>query len=233
MPLHATVTIVVDRDYDGVPFSCAWLCLTDGHSMESYAMRASALERFVRVTLGRADHLHPGPDRRLTSGSDLRARVLDAALDVASVRLALESLDEPTGLIAHWLDYVTVTPDGRASGRPQELLRACLLAGASHDRQALEQLRTEERERVASDTFRLAHGRDLVEILAKLLRGSWARALAGVYSRAKPRELARALIGCHDASDLDAQPMFATLRGRYTESPGAAANRVAHVPADA
>jgi hypothetical protein len=85
---------VVDRDYDeefdaGKTFAL----YTDGFAMENYALSKDALHQFAEKVLGRT----PRPagtdgeqDLRLScSGEDLYDRIIHAATEMASVRLAL------------------------------------------------------------------------------------------------------------------------------------------------
>jgi hypothetical protein len=52
--LDAKVAVVVDRDYDPPACKSRFLFVTDGHSMENYALNATAFDRFVTIGLGRA-----------------------------------------------------------------------------------------------------------------------------------------------------------------------------------
>lgn len=115
VPVHATVTIVVDRDYDGAPFSCAWLCLTDGHSMESYAVRANALEPFVRSLLG-----------DLLGQQDIGVYVEEATADTARIDL-LASDDQGR----RWLVEVKTSSGPAHVRRAAEQLLACQRSDSS------------------------------------------------------------------------------------------------------
>ncbi len=145
----------------------------------------------------------------------LLGRILDAASAVTAVRIALRTLLPPVGLIQRWLDYVRIGSDGRAEAHARDLLqRSLAVVDRAHEQTMLETSLPGEAARVRKEPFLLLHGRDLTVILAKLLRSSWGRRLAGVYARAEPSQLARTLLATVNPSELDKQPMFAMLHER-------------------
>jgi hypothetical protein len=215
--IEATIMVVVDRDYDDPPPESAWLCLTDGHCIESYALSPVVLNRFVRIVLGRSASRIPGKRKRLTSGHELYGRIIEAASDVAAVRLSLGVITPAVGLLTRWLDYVRISPDGYANARRLDLLIAALAVAHRDSKKASAELALVENARlVRQEPFRLVHGRDFMCILAKLLRSSWGRAAVGIYARADSDALTRAVIGCIDPSELDEQPLFVRMRARFS-----------------
>lgn len=220
--LLATVVVVADRDYDGGLENSVVLVLTDGHSMESYAASAAALDRFLRLALGRGPL--PGGARgedvvrRATcTGSELFRRVQKPAVQIAAVRLVLGSISPPVALLGRWTDYASVTADGHMAVDCDRLLKHVIEpVRSSVDHADLISLLPDYHSRVLADPFAMVRGHDFVVLLLKLLRTAWGRRLAGgrFTGRDGERTLARTLMTAIDPSDLDMYPLFSTLRAR-------------------
>ncbi len=183
--LTGRVAVVVDRDYDGVPSLGDALLATDGHSIESYAFSAAALDRFARVLLGRGPLPHGARDhradrRRTLTGEDLYWRVAPAATEIAAVRLTLLRLEKPPAVFERWLDYVSTTADGVLSVDRRTLLRNVLeRAGRGEEFVSLEPRMAVEGARVTNDEFGLVRGHDFVALMLKLFRTPWGRRMSG------------------------------------------------------
>jgi hypothetical protein len=222
--LRANVLVIVDRNYDeGLPPEVTCVAVaTDGYSLENYVLSARALERFVRMVLGR-DELPAGaggtpPERRsATSGDDLFIRIVPASSEVAAVRRALVRIASGIGLFAHWIDYVTVASDGHAAVDGQTLFERVLkAAGISERTSDATKVLAEERERVTSNPFRYVRGADYVKVLHKVLKSSWGRRMAGINLSTVPTHaIRRWLLLAVDHAEVDEQALFQTIRGRF------------------
>jgi hypothetical protein len=219
---HLLVTIIVDRDYDDYVGAVRFrtVCLTDGYSIESYAISAAALDRFARVVLGRGP-LHVAGKRQATvrrtvSGTELYDRLSLAAIQIAAVRLSLRSISPRLAILDRWLDYAVIDSEGNIAVKTESLLRNILAraARANEGDDLLDRL-SDEVVRAAADVFRLVRGHDFFDLMAKLLRSKWGRGLAGIYAQAKGEALARAVLPLIDDSSLDEFPLFAELQARY------------------
>jgi hypothetical protein len=220
--LAARVVVIVDRDYDISVSSGDLLLITDGHSLESYALSPPALDRFARLVLGRGV-LPVGSEgesagRRTTcTGDDLYRRVSGALIEIGAVRLTLQSLSSPLGLFDGWARYVSVAPDGMLTTNAQALVRNVLNhAGLGHEHHLAESRLRQETARVSADVFRLVRGHDFVSLLSKLLRSSWGRRIAGShFATTNEASLARLLLVSVDPTQLDGTTLFAELRRRF------------------
>jgi hypothetical protein len=184
--LVATVVIVVDRDYDGVPVSLdALVVQTDGYSLESYALEQRSVHRFIRDFLGR----HPQPPgagdtrraaRRAVSAGEFLGRLLPACIEAAAARRFLWSLDRGVGVIDRWTDYFQVGADGHYTARTIELVQASLTAAGQSPELVTEDDLVAARAEVAASTTTLIRGHDYVSLVYKLLRSTWGRRIAPV-----------------------------------------------------
>jgi hypothetical protein len=221
-PVEATVLIVVDRDFDGAA-ATEHLAVTDGYSLESYACSSAALERLIRLYLGRAEP-PPGsrghrPRRRTTcSGADLVSRVEEPAVRIAAVRLVLRELDPTPGVFDGWPDYVRVDRDGRLTADDESLLQNVLLSAGQGERfEHLADHLHDVRRTVAADPFLLVRGRDFVCLLLKLLRSRWGRRIAGNTPRLmNESRFARLMLLAVPPSELDACPLFQRVRATFS-----------------
>lgn len=136
-PIAARIAVVVDRDYDGSPGTSRFLFVTDGHSIESYALDRAVLERFMSLGLGRGDR-PAGPERTSTprvhtcSGGDVLERLTGASLEIAAVRLALLDASPRLALISGWLRYVDVDANGHMAVDGELLLSRVLKKERAH-----------------------------------------------------------------------------------------------------
>ena len=225
--IAARVVVIVDHDYDGAPLVSDYLLVTDGYSMESYAMSERVFERFLRVALGRAP-LPAGskgrPERRTTcTGRELYQRIAPAACTVGAVRLLLRAVGQPLALFDSWSDYVRVRSDGHLLADGERLLENVLRAARRADE--YENLRAnlpDATARVSSNMFLLVRGHDFVTLLVKVFRGSWGRRLTGsrFNDSAAQSVLSRLLALAVDPAELDSFPLFQQLRVRMAP-PGA------------
>jgi Protein of unknown function (DUF4435) len=220
--IRAETIIIVDRDYDELG---AWpdnsVLVTDGHSIENYAFSPEALDRFVRLGLGRGARPRGGgtgtqtPRRRTCTGEDLYSRLAPAAAEIAAVRLVLRSLSPPLSIFEKWSDYVHVASDGRLVTRADDLLKNVLdRASQPQDLDVAEEELSYAMTRTLADAFRMTRGHDFVCLLGKLLRSSWGRPIAGIFSRASETTLSRAVLSFLDPGRLDSHPLFVELRAR-------------------
>lgn len=220
--LSATAAVIVDRDYDlALPVQES-LLVTDGHSLENYALSTEALDRFARLVLGRAPlpaGARGGPAARRTActGEDLYRRVQPALVEIAAVRLTLLSLERPLALFPRWLGYLSVGSDGLLTLRAQALLRNILNhAGLDHEYESAASRLSEEKARVSADIFHVVRGHDFVAVLYKLLLSSWGRRISGSHFAGKTEtSLARLLLLSIDQAELDSTGLFTELRRRF------------------
>lgn len=219
--LAATVAVIVDRDYDETLPDHESLLVTDGYSLESYALSTESLDRFARLVLGRAPlpagaQGHRAARRTPCTGKDLHVRLIPALVDVAAVRLTLLALDDPPRLFPRWLGYVSVATNGTLTVRAEALLSNVLdQAGLNHEYESAAARLAEEKPRVAKDVFRLVRGHDFIDVLHKLLTSPWGRRVSGGFFVGRSEgSVARLLLISLDPSVLDATDLFAELRRR-------------------
>jgi len=219
--LLATLRIVVDRDYDAPPDAGPYLLLTDGHSMESYAFGPEALDRFVRLILGRA----PAPSgrggvarqNRLTvRGKEVYDRILPAAIGVGAARLVVLHLSPPAGLGESWDRYLATTPSGKLTISAVDLIEHYLTtAGRSSEvERAVADVSTREEE-VEENPQQLVRGHDFVTLLLKLLRTPWGRKISKSLEVKSGTVLSRQLLVCVESSGLDDSDLFSSLRATF------------------
>lgn len=214
----AHVLVVVDRDYDA-PAEHRFLAVTDGYSVESYACTASALERFIRLLLGRAPRTRRagGAPAPLTcTGADMVAKVYNAAIGIAAVRLTLRDLDPAPRVFDRWADYVRIDTDGSATIEDERLVENVMRGSGNEAPPVLGEMLAAAREAAARDPFRLVRGHDFLAVLQKVLRSPWGRKLAGTRFRTTSEdELARTIIAMMDSIELDKYPLFERLRAAF------------------
>jgi hypothetical protein len=217
--VSARVAVVVDRDYDGPPPPSRFLFETDGHSLESYALDAEVLDRFVSIGLGRAER-PAGRDGsrqgtpRTCSGADLLDRLLPAATEIAAVRRALREREPPLAPFMKWCDYAKPSRAGelRLDGRLL-LARVFEFHGRNGEATAAEQRRRVAAAEVAADTFRLVRGKDFVDLLQRVLDSQWGRRFTnGAFRGWEGRQLSRFLMLAIPTQALDEKPLFQGVR---------------------
>ena len=219
---EALVVVVVDRDLDGVPPVDLSACVlaTDYYSMESYAFTERSLNRFVRQVLVR--EVRPagaGGDRRTgrhsCSGAELLERVFTAGTVIGAVRLVLRTAEPPVGVIVHWDDYFAVATDGSLTTRGDDLLRVCLESAGERPAQFQDRLDASLADAREAPRM-LVRGRDLVRILLKVLRSPWGRRVSSTnFARVEEPTLTTWLLGAAHPGELDAEPLFISLRERF------------------
>lgn len=216
----AKVTVVVDRDYDEHLADHDVVLVTDGHSIESYAYSADALDRFCRLVLGRGD-VPQGrdgvPERRITcTGEDLLGRIRDATIDIAAVRLVLRDTEARPGVFHRWTDYVRSLESGALHLDSERLLTNILdrVGARSELQDALTRL-TASVDQVRADPFVLVRGHDFIALLGKLFRSTWGRRLAGNRFANGDSFLARVLLSSLNPDVLDRYPLFEQLQARF------------------
>jgi hypothetical protein len=217
--VQARIAIVVDRDYDPPSPPSRYLYETDGHSMESYVLNEEALDRFASVGLGR----FPRPRGRggvptaivhTSSGSELLARLLPAATEIAAVRLALRDLDPPLAPFERWMRYLVSDDQGVMGLDGATLLQRILVQDARGDDVAS----AEERRRAAvaeveASPISLVRGRDLITVFQRCLQSSWGTRVGGSSFRNWSEDrFARVLFLALPADVLDGTPLFRALR---------------------
>jgi hypothetical protein len=217
----ARIAVVVDRDYDDQLTARGALLVTDGYSIENFALSVAGLNRFATQTLGRtplpAGRDGTAPERRVTcSGEDLYARLIDALAAVSGLRLVLRDLDPPVGLFGSWLDYFKISPNGHIESNAAALLRNVLERNKRLDEiRVLEKRASEEATAATADPLRLVCGRDFVELLAKLLRSSWGRRRGGDALGQEISRLGRLLVFSVDSVVIDSTELMGGLRQRF------------------
>jgi hypothetical protein len=215
------VAVLVDRDYeDELPGAEAFALYTDGFAMENYALTEDALNRFAERVLGRA----PRPtnadgendSRHSCSGEDLYERLIHAAIEMASVRLAL--LRPPSiKPLGSWLDYAKIDPEGQIALDGAVLLTNLLTSRGQQDRLAeSENYRHGALVQARGDPQRWVRGHDFLDLLSKLLRTKWGRQRNGEIATVGTHvDLARHLLFSVDPAKLDEAPLFQRLRSRF------------------
>jgi hypothetical protein len=217
----ARIAIVVDRDYDGSSSSEGVLLLTDGYSIENYALNLDTLSRFATQALGRsplpAGRGGVAPNRRNTcSGEELYSRIMSALVGLAGLRIALRSLDPPVGIFDSWLDYFKISSGGQVEPDVNGLLRNVLTQRNRINKIDEVHARAQDAAMAASRApERLVRGRDFVEMLAKLLRSSWGRRRGGAVVGKDVGRLARMLVFSVDPDVLDSTGLMQGLRQRF------------------
>lgn len=195
--LSATIAIVVDQNYDGVPHDLGeYVYGTDGYSIENYAINEQSVERFLRRLFGRTpEPVGAGGRRRrrrtVEPASGWLRRLLPPAMDVAAIRLTLRALPQPIALIDGWLDYFKVSSDGAFSGDPVDVARKSLIAAGVDVAGMSEQTLALARDRVTHSPVRLIRGRDYTDLFQKLLRSPWGKRNTGFNFATVPDEVVR------------------------------------------
>lgn len=213
---------MIDRDYEELRAPSRFLFITDGHSMESYAISEIALERFARLGLGRSPRASgragTAPGVLTASGADLLRRALAPAVELAAVRISLAALDPPLAPFARWDRYLSVDQNGLMTLRSALLLERVLKGQRrAQEFAAADDRRQRATERVTADPFRLVRGHDFFAIFHKLLQSPWGGRIAGTNVKAWSDErLARALIMALPSDHLDETPLFKQLRRKFT-----------------
>lgn len=221
--LATRIAIVVDRDYDEDVVVSNFLFLTDGYSLENYALTPQGLSRFANAALGRAP-LPAGregqtPERRIVcSGDEIYDRIVGGLSILAGLRLTLRTLNPPVSLFASWLDYARITSAGCLEVEAERLLQNVLSsAGRVEEAETLRGTLGDMTDRAVRDVRRLVRGRDFVEVLRKLLDSSWGRRRGGHHpARVGARHLSRLLLFAMDTTELDSSTLFSGLKTRFT-----------------
>lgn len=220
--IAADVAVVVDRDYEPLEVVSRFLFVTDGHSMESYALAEPALERFVTVGLGRGKRASgrggQGPNHlHVSSGKELLDRILTPAIELAAIRLALQELVPPLAPFRGWTRYLMSDSGGFMRLKSQELIKNIL---GHHGRQS-EQASVDARyvaavTEVRGNPFLLVRGHDFVTILHQLLRSTWGRRIAGSNVKAWSEDrLSRMLLLALPPDTLDATGLFGSVKAQF------------------
>jgi hypothetical protein len=218
--LAARVVVVVDRDYDEeLPEKLAgFVVVTDGYSIENYALSSEALQRFAQSILGRGE-LPDGDRPRKGSCTEvgLYDRVVPACVEVAAARRALRRVSKRVGLFKKWADYVRVSDTGVATANGEKLLKNIFERISVKKASSIAEILSEERLVVSSDPFRYVRGHDFILVLHRVLKSSWGRKFSKKLNCATiPEEtLQRILLLCVESSELDQMELFKELRLRF------------------
>jgi hypothetical protein len=219
--ISATVAVVVDRDDELARAHSQYLFVTDGYSMESYALNAATLQRFVRLFLARAEVAAPdgvGQSAPVSvTGGELLTRFLPAAAAIGGCREALRALTPPLAPPDGWLRHVASDPQGHLTVDSFKVLADVLSkAGEGSRYDELAALSLSAAADMSSDPFRRVRGHDGVALLHKLFKTTWGRRIAGPGAQAWTEDrVARLLMLAVDSSRLDDTSLFQALRVRF------------------
>ncbi len=200
-PGTVTAVVIVDRDYDDdARRSDAFLVLTDGHSMESYAYSPGSLAETCRVFFSGQVVAHV-----------LFSHVEAACREVAAARRVLRGLNPPVALVKTWSGDVRVSTAGAAvSG--DVLVDKSVRGSREEKAEAIGRLEA-ERTIVDADPLRMVRGHDYFEILRKVLSHTTAPTRARQCLRGfEADDLARMVLGFLDVAVLCGHEMFRNLR---------------------
>jgi hypothetical protein len=222
MTIGAKVAVVVDRDYDPPTCKSRFLFVTDGHSMENYALNTQAFDRFVTVGLGRGDRpvgkcAAASNAIHLSSGGKVLRRVLVPAVQLAAIRLALSGLDPPLSVFDRWTRYLKSDPAGNLTLETGLLVERVLQRSGQGKEKVVVELQCQRAEvEVGESPFLLVRGHDFVTILYQLLRSTWGRRIAGPAVKAWSEErLGRILLVGLPPHTLDATKLFSSVRAQF------------------
>jgi hypothetical protein len=219
--ISARVAVVVDRDYDCTVATSRFFHLTDGHSLESYALDEEVLERVVTLGLGRRAVRNPRPGRsdsrgptNTCTGEDLLRRLLAPAASVAGVRIALREATPPIATFDRWLRYAEYDSDGFGSLDGALLLKRVLERSARvSELSDLDSRRQLGVTAADSQPVRLVRGHDFVALFLKLMRSRWGVRMGGAIFRTWDAEqMARLLLLSAATASLDGTPLFQGVR---------------------
>jgi hypothetical protein len=219
--IRATVAVVVDRDDELARAHSQYLLITDGYSMESYALNGATLQRFVRLFLARAEASSPGgvgqPATVSVTGDDLLTRFLPAAAAIGGCRVALRALTPPLAPPDGWLRHVDCDPQGYLEVNTAKILADVLSKSGQDSRHdELSALVLAATAEASSDPFRRVRGHDGMALLHKLFKTSWGRRIAGPGAQAWTEDrVTRLLMLAVDSSRLDDASLFQALRLRF------------------
>jgi hypothetical protein len=213
------VAFIADRDYEPPTTESRYLYVTDGYSIESYALNEATFDRFVRVVLGRARSsggTGGGLGRRvhLCSGAELLERVLRPSIELAGIRLALKALQPSLAPSEKWTKDVNTDGDGIMTLRSAQVIERALQKGKQQDEGAAVELqRNAAAAKARADPFRLVRGHDYVAALHKLLQTTWGRRIGGTNVKAWSEDrIARMLLVAALPDLLDQTQLFLALR---------------------
>jgi hypothetical protein len=214
--------VVVDRDYEErEEDEDSVLLLTDGYSIESYAMNAETLQRFSEQVLGRAPR-PPGaggaaPGRYSCTGQELYERIREALIELASVRMTLREAMPPLKIFKKWLQYATVDADGVVTVEGDRLLKNILISGGRGELEGeLGAVRIDKRTIVVQNPSRWIRGHDFVEVLEKVLNSRWGKRRNGkAVIGDDSNHLTRLLLFSIDPQALTQKVLFQRLKMKF------------------
>jgi hypothetical protein len=178
--IRGLVRCVVDHDFDGVPEGLAeFLVVTDGYSVENYAIGVASIGRFIARHFGALDASGVAGGTR-SSRRDVPQEILDRLLPpsiaITAVRRVLRSRHPGVGVIERWPSRFKVRRDGHFDFDVRRLLQDCVNTGerafADDD---VDELHKEMK--VIGDSPReRVRGHDFTLLFLVLLRSRWGKA---------------------------------------------------------